>query len=171
MTTVYVAALMSAGLGLIFLALLVRMRFSAVQPPPETSWLNGFSLARYRVMERLLSEADFTFLAAQPGYRPSLAKNLRRERRKIFRTYLRNLARDFRRLHSIARWMIAHGSEDRSDLALRLMKQQAVFFLAWSAIEVRLALHIGTVDVRALVGSLDGLSRQVGSLAVVPAVS
>ena len=83
MTTVYVAALTSAGVGLIFLALLVRMRFSAVQPPPETSWLNGFSLARYRVMERLLSEADYTFLAAQPGYHPSLAKKLRRERRKL----------------------------------------------------------------------------------------
>ncbi|HLJ12857.1 MAG TPA: hypothetical protein VKV15_00050 [Bryobacteraceae bacterium] len=169
MTTILVAALLSAGLGLGFLALLIRMRFSAVQPPPETSWLNGFSLSKYRLMERLLSEADYEFLATQPGYRPSIAKKLRQERRKIFRAYLRSLARDFRRLHGIARWMITHGCEDRPDLALRLVKQQTHFFLVWSLIEIRITLHAGNIDVRGLVGSVQHLWDQIGNM--VPAAS
>src|SRR5215471_20655160 len=58
-----------------------------------------FSLARYEPMGRLLAEEDFVFLAAQPGYRPEIGAKLRRERRQIFRLYLRELSRDFHRLH------------------------------------------------------------------------
>ena len=65
----------------------------------DPDWLGSFSVATYRPMERLLSEDDIRFLKSQPGYEPNMEKVLRSDRRKIFRTYLRSLGRDFNRLH------------------------------------------------------------------------
>lgn len=67
--------------------------------------------------------------------------------------------------------MVAHGADDRSDLALVLVKQQVVFFSVWCLIEVRLALHVGTVDVSGLVGSLEHLAAQVSRPALAAAAS
>jgi hypothetical protein len=69
------ATFVAVALLITFLALVRR-----VAAPSRTAegdlgtWLDSFSVARYRPMERLLSEADYEFLAAQPGYDPSIAR-------------------------------------------------------------------------------------------------
>ena len=65
----------------------------------DENWLNEFSIARYRPMERLLSDDDYRFLESQPAFNPRLEKKLRTERRAIFSSYLGYLAQDFERLY------------------------------------------------------------------------
>src|SRR5215471_17551322 len=82
-----------------------------------------YSLARYEPMGKLLREEDFRFLASQAGYRPEIGANLRRERRRIFRLYLRELSNDFHRLHAEARLIVAASPADHSELVALLLRQ------------------------------------------------
>ena len=93
-------------------------------------WLENFSASTYLPMEGLLSGEDFGFLSRQPGFDFSLYRKLRRERLIIFRQYLRRLTADFNRLHTAARFLVAHSKEDRSDLLLRLIVLRAKFTLS-----------------------------------------
>src|SRR5688500_15536009 len=98
-TLAWGAASLAVVLIIAFAALLRRV----LAPPKPVegdagAWLDSFSISRYRPMERLLSEDDYEFLAAQPGYEPSIARNLRKQRRRVFRTYLQQVSRDFARL-------------------------------------------------------------------------
>ena len=118
----------------------------------------GFSLERYRPMERLLSAEDLRFLQSQPGFHPAMAARLKRERRRIVRLYLRDLKRDFRHLHAEARLFIAHGDAAAGELVPVLMRQQATFVRATVLLEIRLALSalgLGTPDVRPLLRLVD----------------
>src|SRR5579863_6766348 len=70
----------------------------------STAWLEGdasanFSLDRYQPMARLLADEDLEFLKTHPGYRAKTGARWKRERRRLFRLYLRELKSDFRRLH------------------------------------------------------------------------
>jgi len=53
-------------------------------------------------MTRLLGSEDLDFLKAQVGYTPELGRKFSRDRRRIFRLYLRELSADFQRLHQHA---------------------------------------------------------------------
>ncbi|MBI4873816.1 MAG: hypothetical protein HY822_04180 [Acidobacteria bacterium] len=122
-------------------------------------------------MERLLSHADLEFLADQPGDTRVLAARLRAERRRIFRLYLRNLERDFGRLHRAARALILSASEDRSAFASALVCQQFVFQRALLVVRWRLLLNwaAGTpVDVCGLTAAIAKLSSQVRMLSALP---
>jgi hypothetical protein len=120
-----------------------------------TAWSDGddsanFSLDRYQPMAGLLADDDLMFLQAQPGYRAAMGTRWKRERRRIFRLYLRELKNDFRRLHAQARELVAQSGADSADLVEVLMKQQITFSRATTALEFRLALEamgIGKVDV------------------------
>ncbi len=101
-------------------------------------------------MAGLLADDDLMFLQAQPGYRAAMGTRWKRERRRIFRLYLRELKNDFRRLHAQARELVAQSGADSADLVEVLMKQQITFSRATTALEFRLALEamgIGKVDV------------------------
>jgi len=145
----------------LLLAAVAAMRWHAYRREPDHEGGSGeFLLSRYRLMERLLAGEDFLFLAAQPGYRPEIGAKLRRERRRIFRLYLRELAGDFRRLHAEARRMIANSTAEHSELVGVLMRQQLTFRFGLAAIELRLALNglgLGLVDVRGLVDSVEAM--------------
>ena len=133
----------------------------------DPSWLEDFSISKYRPMLRLLSEDDYEFLASQAGYQGKIASQLRSERRKVFRAYLRNLVRDFHRLHYVAKMMAVHSAKDRPDFAVALLKQRLTFSAAVASLKVRLVLHavgIGAVDVRNLIDSLDHMRTNVHSL-------
>ena len=111
-------------------------------------------------MARLLAEEDLIFLAAQPGYRPEMGTKLRRERRRIFRLYLRELARDFRDLHRQARSLVAESPAEHSELVGVLIRQQFMFWGAIGAIELRLAAsrwNLATVDVRGLLEAMEAM--------------
>jgi hypothetical protein len=122
-------------------------------------------------MERLLKEDDFRFLAGQPGFSPRLGRRLRSERRKIFRCYLRSLRNDFSRVSAACQFLIIHSVDDNRELVSSVVRQRVMFSLGMLAIEGRLLLHaagVGTVDVRALVESLETMQSQIRVLLVPP---
>ena len=134
-------------------------------------WIKNFSVAAYRPMERLLSEADVEFLKSHPGYEPKMGKALRSDRIRVFRAYLVSLGRDFNRLHLALRLTVLHSPEDRQDLATALIKQKLLFFAGLIAIHVKLGLYtlgVGTVDVRGLIATLDTMSLQLRGLIPAP---
>ena len=122
--------------------------------------LERFSIETYRPMERLFDEADFEFLASQPGYDPSIARKLRAERRRIFRGYLRCLIGDFNELVHLAQLATVHSSEDRPDLASAIFRVRLNFFWNVAAAEVRLALAplpLGSIHAERLIGCVTSL--------------
>jgi len=163
------ALLSLAPIGLLFLFLYRtlslrrqgKISFDKCLLPPE----------KYRVMERLLHESDFRFLAAQPGFSPQMGRRFRTQRRRIFRSYLRNLRKDFGVMSLAVQDLIVHSGEDRGDLATALMRQRLVFMLGMLAIEVRLVLHAvgwGAVDVGDMIESFQAMQAQI-RLLLVPA--
>lgn len=115
---------------------------------------------RYRPMLRLLSDADFDFVSANPVLRGKI----RAQRREMFRGYLRCLTRDYARLLSGVRRIMVESGVDRPDLAKALAKNRMMFALALCRIEVSLQLHalgVGRVDVSGLVEALDALRGAV----------
>lgn len=158
---------------LVFLAalaffLLFRKLFAAPKPvdgSPE--WWAGFSLEKYRPMDRLLCSEDYEFLSAQPGFSLAIARKLQAQRRRIFRHYLRCIGRDFDRLYTTTKLLMLHSAHDRPDLAITLLKQRLTFRYAMAMVHCRLALQglgLGTVDVRGLVNALQAMRDQLRTL-------
>jgi len=127
---------------------------------------------RYRPMTRLLDQEDFDFLAAQPGFRPEIARKLRSQRRRVMRLYLRALSKDFNQLHARARRLVAAAPEEHHSLVGVLIRQRATFFRVRSMVEMRLALDWllpGSVDIRPLLGALEKLQAELQMPAPTPA--
>ena len=80
-----------AGLGLT-LRHLFRVRPEGILANPAGDLLTGSALETYQPMSRLFAEEDFTFVS---GLDPGLRKRLRRSRRQVMRSYLRELRVDF----------------------------------------------------------------------------
>ena len=164
------AVVLVVGFAVIFWALATRRGAEA----PTTQWLDEFSLESYAPMERLLGQADITFLASQPGYRPEIGKRLMRERRRIFKSYLTNLAQDFNQLIALGKLMLVYSHEDRPEFARNLLRQQARFYCTFCALRLQLALHPlgwGSVDARGLVESVEAIRFQIEQLALHHAAS
>lgn len=150
---------LTAALGF-FGLILLRQRTNLRVRAEDWEWANEFSVDKYRPMQRLLSEEDCLFLKSQPGYHPSILQALRKDRRRVFRVYLRSMRRDFNRLYLAAKEaaMYAHGSE--LNLLEMMVRQRAVFLWALAVVEMRLALYtlgIGTVDIRPVLGYLEAM--------------
>jgi hypothetical protein len=128
----------------------------------------GFSLARYEPMGRLMCDEDLEFLKAQPGYTPEIGREFSRERRRIFRQYLRELAGDFHRLHAHARVAVASLSAEHAPLVGMLFRRQIRFRYEMAAIELRLSLSWlgkGSLDARGLIEALASMQAEVGRVA------
>jgi len=127
---------------------------------------------RYRPMFRLLDESDCEIVAA--GFpRSSELRRFRGERRSLFRIYLRNLGADHARIVGAMRDLLVQSQLDRPDLAAALYRCQLMFALAMISVEFKLFLHalgIGTVDVRSLIGAVEGLQLQLQDMVFVQAV-
>lgn len=153
------------------LALLIRNLASSPRTRDvDNGRLSRFSVARYRPMARLFAEEDYEFLACHKGYGPRIARQLRRERRRVFRSYLDCIKKDFGQLEAATKLCMIMSKEDRPDLARALLKRRLAFAHALMVVEWRLALHslgLGTVDVSRLMGSLDGMRIQLGQAALV----
>ena len=67
MASVLVFTTIAGGFVIVLSVTWVLFRLAGYGLAPRESEPGGFSLARYEPMTRLLSEADFDFLAAQPG--------------------------------------------------------------------------------------------------------
>jgi hypothetical protein len=128
-----------------------------------------FSLARYEPMARLMSEEDYLFLKAQPGFRPQTGKKFMRERRRIFRLYLEELAGDFHRLHAQARLIVAGLPADHAPLIGMLLRQQVRFWYEMSAVELRLSfpwMGTGSIHARGLIDALATMHAEISRVPV-----
>lgn len=171
-TVIPTAALIALGLACLGAVVFRRLARSRTTGTVDPLWLANFRPERYRPMERLLSLDDVQFLAEQPGDTRALSARLRTERRRIFRLYLRNLERDFGRLHRAARALILSAPEDRSAFASALVRQQLAFQRSLLVVRWRLLLHwaAGTpVEVGGLTAALDDMTAQVRLLSTPPA--
>jgi hypothetical protein len=156
----FVVVLLLAAFAFLFLKLASRFDGQACSP----DWLDGFSLENYVPMERLLDASDFEFLAAQPGYRPEIGKRLLAARRKTFCEYLRLLIGDFNQLHSLAKLMLVHAVEDRSEFASALWRQQITFYFAVCVVRCKVALYPWgwtAVDVPQLLHALEHARNRI----------
>jgi hypothetical protein len=128
-----------------------------------------FSAARYEPMARLMSDDDLLFLKAQPGFRPEMGKKFSRERRRIFRLYLQELASDFHRLHAHARVVVSSLPADHAPLVGMLLRQQVRFWYEMTAVEMRLSLDlmgVGSIHARGLVEALSSMHMEIGRVAL-----
>lgn len=160
MSALSIVLLALAAIAVAVLMFLRRIAAPAAVSECDPEWIDNFSVAKYRPMLRLLDDADYRFLASQPGMTKDAIRRLRAERRSIFRAYLRNLVRDFHKLHMTARMHLIYSANDRPELAAKLVRQRLQFLSAVCAVEVRLALHaagIGQVDVRGLIGAVEAM--------------
>ena len=166
--SLFATLLVASCVGGAILLLVRRLTAPGAVSECDPEWVANFSIATYRPMLRLLSEGDYKFFAAQRGITPQAVRRFRLERRRVFRSYLRSLVRDFHRLHLAARMTLIYSAVDRPELAQTLLKQRVTFAWAVTTIEYRLVLHtlgIGTVDVSQLLGSLEDMRMNVSFLA------
>jgi hypothetical protein len=132
-----------------------------------------FSRARYEPMDHLLDPEDLLFLEAQPGFRPEIGKKFIRERKRIFRLYLRELARDFNRLHAHARAVVASLPAHHSPLVGLLLRQQLRFWYQMAAVEMQLALNgmsAGPIHARGLIDALAAMHAEISRVSSPAAV-
>jgi hypothetical protein len=129
----------------------------------DLRWLERFSVERYRLMERLLSEADYEFLASQKGYEPRIGRDLRRKRRRIMRLYLRRLESDVARVHKAARLKMACASGETQEFWVFLLKQSAWFTARMMWVRAVLSLYAAP-DVRPLLDAVDVLVARTRGL-------
>jgi len=158
------AAFVCLAVGVALAFLFRRLMTGPKSLPVSVDWIHDLSIARYRPMERLLSEDDYRFLAGQPGFDGRMLRRIRSERRRVFRGYLACLSRDFSLVGAALRLMMMHSTQDRPDLAGILYKQQALFAFGMLAIQGRLVLHacgLGTVDVRGLVRAMESMRLEL----------
>jgi len=172
---VVMGAGVGAGLFLLCAAVLIWKMLSSIRVRSvEPEWLQDFAVSSYRPMERLLDEDDITFLKKQSGYEPGMERRLRADRQRVFRMYLKDLGRDFNRLHYALRLMVLHATEDSPELATTLIKQRFVFLLGYAAVHVRLELYrfgISGVDVAGLISTLETMRQELHAMMSSPAMS
>lgn len=77
-------------------------------------------------MERLLAEDDLAYLTVS-GLDQQTLRQFRKERRRLFVRYLRNLESDFWNLHAGARALLIDAPSDRPELAADILRQQLAF--------------------------------------------
>jgi hypothetical protein len=173
---IILAWIVTAGAGAVFTAALVWIwlgfRNSAGNSHGDVR--PGFSLARYQVMDRLLSARDLQFLATQPGFTPGKRARWKRDSLRLFRRYLRDLTRDFQALHAEARRLVAESHSESPELASTLVRQQFAFWRARLVLEGRLLLFefgIGEVNVTPLLAMIEAMRVDLRRLAPEPGIA
>jgi hypothetical protein len=158
------AAFVCLAVGAVLVFLFRRLIAGPKSLPVSVDWINDLSVARYRPMERLLSEEDYRFLASQPGFDKKMLRRMRSERRKVFRGYLACLSRDFSLVGAALRLMMMYSVHDRPDLAGILYKQQALFAFGMLTVQWHLALHtcgLGSVEISGLVRAMESVRLEL----------
>jgi hypothetical protein len=156
--------LLTAGLVAVFARLIPRV--SADLSIVESE--NIFSPHRYRVVERLLGEADLQTVKSLGNIR--LEKQFRKVRVKIFRGYMGHLSQELNQICKMIKLLMVTSDVDRSELTGVILKQQFQFSLTMLSIEVDLILYRfgwSGVDITALTEPLDALRMQLQGLVAV----
>ena len=166
--------MLALAVGCGFAALLRQTPSRGRFPKATPEWVNTLSTAKYRPMERLLTDVDFNFVGSQPWCSLKMVKRLRAQRRHILRMYLRCLDRDFHRLCDGLRMVMLSSTQDRPDLAVALFKQRVSFTIGLALVRLRIAMHAtdwATADIRALIDTLHAVRDQFQQLASAPATA
>ncbi len=167
MTILTLAVVLAVTLGLLVRSLAKQNNDRSSDTQWSQQWFEEFSASDYRLMKRLLSEDEFRFLSRQAGYTAELGRKLRKERRNIFRMYLKNLKRDFNRLYTGATILMVYSDIDRPELASALFSIRINFYAALVRVNLRLAMHafgLEMMDVTPMLQSLEFLQVRVRSL-------
>src|SRR5688500_4471194 len=142
-TTLLIVGLVGLGLAacaVAILALLGRHMPARRHAGPSTSG-HTFQPAGYAPMKRLLADGDFAFLRAQPGFEPHIETRLRKERRSIYRLYLKRLENDSQTLHFELRDLILSAPEDQRALLAALARQNFRFQVGLLRVRLDLVLN------------------------------
>ena len=92
-------------------------------------------------MLRLLNEDDICFLRSQPGGSSALVRRLRRQRYRVFCSYLSSLQRDFHRGCEMLTFLLLQSQSDRRDIFRALFFSRVKFSLAVVRVHWRLLLY------------------------------
>jgi hypothetical protein len=117
-------------------------------------------------MARLLDPMEFQYLRKK-GLSEKRIGQLRVQRRKLFRLYLRGLRHDFNSVHATLKAAIMNSASDRPDLAGELARQRIEFYRALLGAEVRLALYaagFNTTPSMDLLRPIECLHLRIGEL-------
>jgi hypothetical protein len=150
-----------------FVVLFMWRRRPRGPEPGSLDWLDQFSAASYQPMLRVLDYQDYRFLASQPGYEPSIARRLRRQRIGIFQAYLGRMISDFHRLLNATRYIMVCSPGNQSAFAGALLRFRLRFYASVVAVEGRVLLHIlgaGRVDARRLLANLERMQSYTQQL-------
>jgi hypothetical protein len=129
--------------------------------PTDSAFLENFALHGYRPMLRLAEQTDRRFLKASVG--EPLAATYRKIQRQLMREYLREAAKDFSRLYSIANAHSAEAISDPGDLSMAVLEQQMTFILLIWSIETRLLLDgilPFDMDLKPVITSIETLAEK-----------
>ncbi len=136
-----------AGMGVT--AATAQRRFRKPASLPVTAaWIEELSIDRYQPMARLLGEEDLRFLRSRRGITAREAAAFRRERCRVFESYLDCLHSDFRRVCLALKIVMVQSRYDRPELAALLMRSQRIFVLNLMVVRARVLLYrwgLGTV--------------------------
>jgi hypothetical protein len=125
------------------------------------------TVVRLAPMERLLSSADFDFLASEPGFRPGMKKRLRAQRVATFQSYLSQVKVEFHQLHRQLRLLTLQAGVDSPELAKALVEQRVQFSLRLMQVEYRLFLFrfgMAPVNVQGIATVIEQMREQVAQL-------
>jgi hypothetical protein len=155
-----------AAVGLLYLVRRLNSPLDPLAWESSPGWLTPTAQQNYQPLTRLFSREDLDFLPAQAGFRQGMQRRLRRERRRAFFLYLRQMRRDFQNLWVHCRALAALSSNP--DFASLITRQFVVFhslyFVLWGQCWIGSLVPV-SVDVEGLVAALEQL-RQGARLAV-----
>ncbi len=140
---------------------LLRLRGAApAELDPDEIQKNLARLHVYEPMRRLLSDADFDFVARQGTLSPRWIRRFRTRRRRVIALYLKDIRRDFNRIWSVCR-LLAPMNPD-PDFSTKLLQQLVVFYGYYFSVQV--CCIVGCycyipVNAASLVGGLKGLGQ------------
>src|SRR5438105_7127617 len=95
MLWLYCAAVILGSIAVALLFLGKRLLRRPAAGDCSWAWINTPPAQRYAPLLELLSNSDYEILRSLPAYDPHVSKRLRRERRRLYRDYLRILECDF----------------------------------------------------------------------------
>lgn len=124
---------------------------------------DGVNAERYQVMLRVLDPADLAYLKNNLGASKEMEGRLRRQRIRIFSTYLNELRRDFNYLQAEGRAIVASGQAPEG-LAELLFEQKVRFDRNYWLVRAQLVgFRLGWMQVKpaGLVGQFEQLQAAV----------
>jgi hypothetical protein len=163
MTVVLVLLSVVLLIGIAIAWELLRLRDAApAELDPDEIQKDLARLHVYEPVRRLLSDADFDFVASQGTLSPRWVRRFRTRRRSVIALYLKEIRNDFNRIWLVCR-LLAPMNPD-PNFSTRLLRQLVVFYGYYFSIQV-CCMNGCYCYIPVKVGSLLSRLRGLGQLA------